>query len=110
MRRYTRLVGFWHVFGQVFGLEVDSVKVAFSRPAHQRVPRRERAGQAASRWVLVVIQRVVRIQDLELLVQATAGRRQFSQGNFYFRQIHEPICCDAGRISPHLPDQIVCGN
>ena len=31
-------------------LEVGSVKVAFPRPAHQRVPRGERAGQAASRW------------------------------------------------------------
>jgi hypothetical protein len=28
------------------------VKAAFSRPTHQRVSRKERAGQAASRWAL----------------------------------------------------------
>ena len=38
------------VFKRFAWLEAGSVKAALSRPAHQRVPRRKRAGQAASRW------------------------------------------------------------
>ena len=41
--------GSLRVFEQFRWLEVGSVKVAFSGPAHQRVPRRKHAGQAASR-------------------------------------------------------------
>jgi len=35
---------------QFVWLEVDSVKAALSRPAHQRVPHEEHMGQAAGRW------------------------------------------------------------
>ena len=38
------------VFKRFSWLEVGSIKVALSRPTHQRVPRRKHAGQAASRW------------------------------------------------------------
>ena len=41
------------VFRQFAWLQVGSVKAALFLPAHQRVPRRERAGQAASRWAAV---------------------------------------------------------
>ncbi len=35
-------------------LEVGSVKMAFSRPTHQRVPQQNTLGQAANRWAATV--------------------------------------------------------
>ena len=43
-------MGTRRVFGHFVWLEVGSVKVALSRPAHQRVSREDHTGQAANRW------------------------------------------------------------